>query len=146
MQSLETLRNLATLDRELIEQHLRTYISARARADLDALLKCLSPAISITIVGDPDFHPYAGRYDGFDGVRNLMRRIDVEFIYLESEILDIVIDQDRAVARRVKLLRQNGTGEIRRLDMCCWARFDQGLICEIFEYTDTALTAALAAS
>ncbi len=143
MQSLDVLRNLADVDRDILEKTLRDFLKCRAVSDFERYLTFLSPAVEITIVGDRKLHPYSGCYVGHEGALQLVRRIDVEFEYIESRIVDIVVDHDRAVVRRVKTMRQNGTREIRHLHMCTWVRFQNGLIIEIVEYSDTALTVFL---
>ncbi len=143
MQSLDALLKLPNVDRDIIEKTVRDFLDCRARSDRKAYFAFLSPAAEITIVGDPRLHPYSGRYSGEEGIRQLLRRIDTEFIYLESEILDTVVDHDRAVVRRMKRMRQIGTGEVREQHFCTWFRFSGGKIIEIVEYSDTALTISL---
>jgi ketosteroid isomerase-like protein len=144
MQSLDALLKLPDIDRDIIEKTVRDFLDCRARSDWKTYFSFLSPAAEITIVGDRGLHPYAGRYCGQEGIRQLLRRIDTEFIYVESQILDVVVDHDRAVVRRLKRMRQIGTGEVREQHFCTWVRFQNGLIIEIIEYSDTALTAHLA--
>ena len=140
MQSIDALRSLAAFDREIIENLVRAFFDARARGDNTTMLGFYAPTAVVTLMGDTSLHPCAGRYVGIEAIADMLRRIDTNFEYVDADITDLVIDHDTAVIRRFKTMRHVGTGEIRRLHMCDWIRFQNGQIVEVTEYSDTALT------
>jgi ketosteroid isomerase-like protein len=65
-----------------------------------------------------------------------MRRVDEEFQPLDREILDVLVEGDRAAARWRGRWRHRGTGAVYSLNMAHFMRWRNGRVVELFEFLD----------
>ena len=137
MQTSDAQRQLADLDRELIETNLRAMYAARKRGDLRTWASFFAPNVKATIVSATGSHGFFGTVSGREGMLQSLRQLETEIEVVSIDIIDIVIDADRAVVRRSIKMRGRGTGVLRAFDSFHYYRMDRGLIAEVEQFADT---------
>ncbi len=65
-----------------------------------------------------------------------MQRVDQEFQPLDEEILEVLVEKDRAGGRWRGWWRHRGTGRVFALNMAHFMRWRGDEICELFEFLD----------
>ena len=128
MQSAETLGRLAVLDRDLIENTIREIHLLRSQAKFDALERYLAPKAVFEYVGDRRVFHYAGRYVGKKNIIELYKTINTEIEMLDSQLLNCIIERDRAFSRRRVAVRHRGTSRFERHEIWDVWRFCDGLV------------------
>jgi ketosteroid isomerase-like protein len=143
MQSSAARKQLAEIDRELIEKNLRALYAARKRGDVAAWLSLYTPNVRATVISATGSHGFSGPVIGPENMRRALQAMDTELELLDLEVVDIIIDGDRAAVRRKVTMRGRGTGETRQFVTFDYMRFEDGLISEVEQFTDThAINAA----
>jgi ketosteroid isomerase-like protein len=112
-------------------------IECRMRGAYDRLLRHVDPNIIVYCNArwEGAFVPDVWR--GLQALRELVRRTDEEYLPLEHEILDILVDGDRTVVRWRGEWRQHATGQIRTIDSAHFLRWENGLVVEAHEFFDS---------
>lgn len=137
MQSLQDLRLLALVERDLIEERAVQFVRARAAADVNAVSALLSDQAAYTVPGERRHAPGFGRHLGAEAIRHFLAQCHVEYQILNLEILDVMIDTDRVVVQSSCQLRHRGTGASRPFEVCDILRFENGCIVNVYSYVDT---------
>ena len=137
MQTSDAQRQLADLDRELIERNLRAMYAARKRGDVRAWASFFAPNVKSTIVSATGAHGFFGTVSGRDGMIQSLRQLETEIEVVSIDIIDIVVDADRAAVRRSIKMRGRGTGVLRAFDSFHYYIMDRGLIAEVEQFADT---------
>jgi hypothetical protein len=137
MQSFETLRILASIDRDLLEQRTIRLLECLADHDIDEALTFMAPHATVTLGRDRRAMPYFGSYEGAEGIRRALREIEIEYVVISQDILEIAIDRDRVVTRRVCRMRHRGTGKVSNVEFCDWLQFQDGYVSELRLAPDT---------
>lgn len=75
-------------------------------------------------------------WNGAAGLRDLFRLTDENYFPLEHEILDVIVDGDRAVVRWVSDWRRHENGRIYTKDAAHFLRWENGLVVEMHEFFD----------
>jgi ketosteroid isomerase-like protein len=143
MQSLESLRLLATVDRVLIEEQAMSFARFRGQSDPSKLMSLLSPNAVFTIPGDATLLSCVGRYEGSAAILRFFAHCHIDYEILKLKVLDALVDGDRAAVRSSCVLRHRGTGLARALNICDILRFENGLIVDVFSYMDTLAIASI---
>lgn len=78
----------------------------------------------------------AGQWRGRDALRENLRRTDIEYEPLDSEILSIIVEGDRTALRWVSGWRHRATGRAYQMDMAHFLRWRNGLVSEMNEFVD----------
>jgi ketosteroid isomerase-like protein len=73
---------------------------------------------------------------GAPAVRDLFRRTDENYLPLDHEIFDILVDEDRAAVRWRGNWRRHATSRIYPIDAAHFLRWDNGLVVEMHEFFD----------
>ena len=131
MQSLETLGLLAAVDRDLLEQRAVALLERLADHDIEQAMTYFTAGATVVLGRDRRAMPYFGAHQGPEAIRRALRGVEIEYDVLRQDIVDMVIDQDRVVTRRVCRMRHRGTGKVMNVDFCDWMRFQDGLVCEL---------------
>ena len=145
MESLETLCRLTCLDRVLMEERAMGLLDALAKHDLDEAMTFLSPQAKVCLGSDRRAMPFFGSYEGEAGVRQALREVHIEYDVLAQDIRDIVVDQDRVVARRTCRMRHRGTAKVMDVDFCDWIQFQDGFVSHLSLMPETLALAELVA-
>lgn len=141
MQSLQGLRSLAFVERDLIEERAVRFVKCRATADVKTMVSLLAEEAVYTVPGDQQSGPCYGRHSGAAAIKYFLAQSHVEFQILQLKVLDVMIDGDRAVVRSTSQLRHRGTGASKQFEVCDVLRFENGYIVDVYSYVDTlALT------
>lgn len=124
-------------ERETIVAQVETVLDSMQRGDLATTVKCFAPDV-IYRGGTCVMYPASMQGQGREGLAHTLRAIHVEYEILETTLLQLVIDGDRAGALRVSRLRHRGTGRTGIVHTWNFLRFRDGLISEFSEFPDTA--------
>lgn len=126
-----------TLNREEITTLIERFIRARAAFDIDELRDVLDYNVFFTVIGDPvSIYPFVNRRFGHDAVIDFIAAFKTNFECGGNEILNIVIDVDRAVVLRKAIFVHRGSGRSSPVHMSEWLRFRMGRIVEIALFND----------
>jgi hypothetical protein len=137
MQSFDTLRILATIDRELLEQRTVRLFECLATHAIDEAMTYMAPCATVVLGRDRRAMPFFGAYEGAEGIRRALREIEIEYVIIRQDIRDIVIDRDRVVTRRTCRMRHRGTGKVSNVEFCDWLQFQDGYVSELTLAPDT---------
>lgn len=127
-----TVRLTAVDKRRLIAEMLE----CRMRRDYDRFESYVDPKVVVNcnawregIIG-PDV------WSGAFAVRDLFRRTDENYFPLDHEILDVLVDDDRAAVRWRGNWRRHATSRIYPIDAAHFLRWDNGSVVEMHEFFD----------
>jgi ketosteroid isomerase-like protein len=77
-----------------------------------------------------------GQWRGRDALRAHLRRVDVDYEPMESEILSVLVEGDKTALRWLSSWRHRATGQIHCMDMAHFLRWRNGLVSEMNEFRD----------
>ena len=137
MLTAQSQRELAILDRQLIENNLRAIYDARKRGDIQALVHLLSEKIRANVVSTTGSYGFVGPVIGTEQMLRALRTIEAEVELLDTEIIDMVIDGDCASVHRKVVMRGRGTGVTREMHAFDYCKFENGILVEVEQFTDT---------
>ena len=136
---------LASLDRELIEQRVRALWELRSRGEVTSLASLL--AHDCVYSGKTWFEkPVDIRRDGRDACLEWAHQLNAMVQHVETEILYLIIEGEQVAACRRMRFRERGCGRIEEVIICSYTRFRGGEIVEIVEYPDTLAVKRLLAN
>jgi len=145
MRSFENLGLLSSLDRVLLKERAVGLLEALAMQDIDEAMTFLSPEAKVFLGADLRAMPFFGSYEGEAGARQALREIHIEYDVLAQDIRDVVVDQDRVVARRTCRMRHRGTAKVMDVDFCDWIQFEGGFVSQMSIMPETLALAELVA-
>ena len=145
MRDIATLGLLSSLDRVLLEERAIGLLGSLAKHDLDDAMTFLSPRARVSLGSDRAAMPFYGSYEGEAVVRQALREVHIEYDVLAQDIRDIVVDQDRVVARRTCRMRHRGTAKVMDVDFCDWIQFEGGFVSHLSLMPETLALAELVA-
>ena len=128
MQSIDLLRQLAVLDRERIEHAVTQHGQLRLAGNFDGMAEYYSGHAVLELVGNPRHFIYAGIYEGVAQIIGAFKQMQTEIEFLNSEIKNLLIDQDSAMMRCAVKVRHRGTGLALSQEIWDLFRFEDGLI------------------
>jgi ketosteroid isomerase-like protein len=79
-----------------------------------------------------------GVWRGLEALRSITERSDENYLPLEHEIQDIVVDGQRAVVRLRGEWRRHANSKIYTIDAAHFLRWENGLVVEMFEFFERA--------
>lgn len=102
-----------------------------------------APDIVAELGGQAPLRPICGRFVGRAAVLELQREMQIAFERIEERVVDMLIEGDVAMVRRMPTYRNRGTGAA--LTFCIIDRyvFRDGLLVEFFQLPDTVALARL---
>ncbi len=145
MHNFDALSHLSSLDRVLLEERAIGLLDSLAKHDLDEAMTFLSPQARVSLGSDRRAMPFFGSYEGEAGVRQALREVHIEYDVLAQEVRDVVVDQDRVVARRTCRMRHRGTAKVMDVDFCDWMQFEGGFVSHLSLMPETLALAELVA-
>ncbi|MCC2100705.1 MAG: nuclear transport factor 2 family protein [Hyphomicrobiales bacterium] len=138
-------RELVALDRELIEQRIRAMWDLRRRGAVESVAALLSH--DCVYAGKTWFgRPVDIRREGRDACLEWARQLNAMVQNVDTQVLYLIIDGERAAACRKIKLRERGSGRIEEVVICSYMRFRSGEIVEIVEHPDTLAVKRLLAN
>ena len=144
MQSVDFLRKLGEVDREMIEHRVRILCELRADGDIPSMLEYAAPDVRCFLRGHWSLAIYPKPLVGKDEVAEAYRQLNIQYENLGSVIHELLIDGDRVALHRTTTIRNRGAGRIHTFDVINFMRFRDGLVVEFSEYPDYATREALA--
>lgn len=128
--------------RATIEPLLWRLMDARAKLDMAELTRLLHQDVTLTVIGEPRaIYPLPNMHEGRDAVLAFILRIHAMFEYLDSEVLDTIIENNRALVFRRQRPVNRGTGAARLVHVMDIFVFRDGKVVEIVQLNDTAALA-----
>ena len=145
MHNFDALSLLSSLDRVLLEERAIGLLDCLVKHNIDEAMTFLSPQAKVCLGSDRRAMPFFGSYEGEAGVRQALREVHIEYDVLAYEIRDVVVDQDRVVARRTCRMRHRGTAKVMDVDFCDWIQFEGAFVSHLSVMPETLALAELGA-
>lgn len=117
-------------------QRVHALVRSRMSRDISAMVKLFVEDVEINYNCSRLGLLRPGQWRGRDALREHLRRVDIDYEPLESEILSILVEGDRTVVRWLSNWRHRGTGQVHRMDMAHFLRWRNGLVAEMDEFRD----------
>jgi ketosteroid isomerase-like protein len=130
---------VAMASREEMMDTIEKAYAARASGDMENLMTAFHSDGAFELMGDSKELLVAGRAEGHDGVRAAMDGFVKNFEFLKRDILDSVIEGDRAVVHSRLQIRFVPKDNVFTTDVLDVFRFKDGKIVQLVEFADTAL-------
>ena len=144
MQSVDSLRKLGEVDREMIEHRVRILCELRTDGDIPSMLEYAAPDVRCFLRGQWSLAIYPRPLIGKEEVAEAYRQLNIQYENLGSVIHELLIDGDRVALHRTTTIRNRGAGHTHTFDVINFIRFRDGLVVEFSEYPDYATRDALA--
>ena len=136
MQSNDSFQKLNALDRDLLEQRIRSLYEARVKSDLAGLLQNLADDIVCFPRSSWGHATFPNPIVGKEAVAEAFRLRTIQYENLGNEIHKLLIDGDTVAVHRTTTLRDRG-GSLRiTFDAIDFFRFRDGLVVEFAQYPD----------
>jgi ketosteroid isomerase-like protein len=129
----------------MIDLILRAY-DARAKGDIEGLMAAFHPMAAFELKGDKGILDIAGAAEGHSNVRAAMTGFIGHFEFLQRDIVDTIVEGDRAVVHSRLTIRFVPKDTVIVTDVLDTFRFEDGKIIELVEFADTALIRSLVSS
>lgn len=129
-------------DRQTVERVVRAAYAARAEGDVAGMMTHLTPDASFRIAGSNEASPIPCRVEAAACGSALHALVDF-FAFVEHELIDLVVEGDRAAARWRVRVRARATGETAETELVDLLRFEGDRIASFTQFCDTALAAKL---
>ena len=131
------------MSRERVERVIRGAYAARVKGDLDAIMAHFAEAADFTLAGSVAASPIPLTATGTAAIREVMQRLVDSFDFMGTEIVDLIVEGDRAAVHTRVLLRLAGGGKEVQTDIVDIVRLEGDSIASIRQFTDTALAAGM---
>lgn len=118
---------------------LEAVLEARYTGELELMLSGFTRCARLRFVGNPACAPFAGDWQGHDGIRAGLERLALAFDCNDFAIDDCLIDGERAAVRYTLLLRDRRCGSELELEVMAHVVFREGLVASLTEFADTRL-------
>jgi ketosteroid isomerase-like protein len=128
-------------DRDETDRRIRAFYADRRRLGSAAIAKHCAADCELRIIGDPVLIPFARRHSGIEEVAALIAGIDMEFEMLNQDIVELLVDGDRAAVRWLSTSRHRGTGAWVSVEALDHLILRHGKIASVTEFFDTAAIA-----
>jgi ketosteroid isomerase-like protein len=126
----------------MIDTIYRAY-DARGKGDIEGLMAAFHPNAVFELKGEKDMLAVAGAVQGHADVRAAMTGFIAAFEFLKRDIVDAMVDGDRAAVHSRLKIRFVPKDVVFTSDVLDTFRFDDGKIIELVEFADTALIKAV---
>jgi ketosteroid isomerase-like protein len=124
-------------DREIVEELIRTFWSARLEDSAAAIAAFAADDVHFRILGGPPSMPGPWVFDGKAAVIEAVAAIDARLEFLSFEIVDLIVDGREAALRWHASLRNRGAGVIGELSVFDHIVVRDGRIARYEEFLDT---------
>jgi ketosteroid isomerase-like protein len=129
-----------------IERIIREAYAARVRNDLEACLQLFDPRSGFRLAGSSAASPVAVRRLGTGELREVLGDLFRIFVWLDHEIVSMVIEGSKVAVHGRAKVRSTITGETVETELADFWEIDRGRITSLIEFCDTALAARLMAA
>lgn len=122
----------------LIKERVARLFLARREGRAEELLSIFAPDCVYRLVCDPRLFPQTGPFHGHDELIASFSACDKLLEYVDTLVLDMIVDDRRAVVRRHATLRSRETGNVGEFEIADVMHFRDGLITHMTQFVDTA--------
>jgi ketosteroid isomerase-like protein len=129
--------------REAMIDTIHRAYDARGKANLAGLMTAFHPDAMFEMKGDKNVLEVAGAVKGHSNVQAAMADFIDAFEFIRRDIIDTVVEGDRAVVHSRVEIKFNPKGVVVTTDVLDTFRFEDGKIIELTEFADTALIKSL---
>jgi ketosteroid isomerase-like protein len=126
----------------MIEAIYRAY-DARGRGDIEGIMAAFHPNAVFELKGEKDLLEVAGAVQGQPNLRAAMTGFIETFEFVKRDIVDVIVEGDRAVVHSRVEIRFIPKDVVVTTDILDTFRFEDGKIAELLEFADTALIKSL---
>jgi ketosteroid isomerase-like protein len=126
----------------MIDTIYRAY-DARGKGDIDGLMAAFHPNAVFELKGEKDILEVAGAVQGHPDVRTAMIGFIEAFEFVKRDIVDAMVEGDRAVVHSRLKIRFIPKDLVITSDILDRFKFEDGKIIELVEFADTALIKSL---
>jgi ketosteroid isomerase-like protein len=122
----------------MIDTIYRAY-DARGKGDIEGLMAAFHPNAVFELKGEKDVLEVAGAVQGHPNVRAAMTGFIANFQFVQRDIVDAVVEGDRAAVHSRLKVRFVPRDVVFTSDVLDTFKFQDGKIIELVEFADTAL-------
>ena len=126
-----------------VERLLNEAYDARARGDIDTLLRIFSDDVRFQVAGAQNERSVAAEVSGRDQFRLLLVELVRTFELLEHKILTMTVDGDSASVHWRAKFRSSVTGEEVETELVDVIKHKDGRVTSFIEFCDTAVAARM---
>lgn len=126
----------------MLDTIMRAY-DARGKGDIEGLMTAFHPAAVFELKGDQKLLQVAGAVEGQSNVRTTLGALIDGFKFLKRDIVDTVVDGDRAAVHSRLQVEFVPKGTVFVTDVLDLFRFKDGKIIRLVEFADTALVKSI---
>ena len=130
-------------DRAQIESLLKQAYGARKRGELEGVMKVFADNPHFELAGQREASPVALRCTDRDQFRTLLAGLIKTFEFLDHEILEMIIEGNRAAVHWRSRMRSGVTGEEVVTEIVDLVTVENGKIASFVEFCDTAMAARM---
>lgn len=132
--------------REVMMDAIYRAYDARGKGDIEGVMAAFHPNAIFELKGEKDILEIAGAVQGHSNLRAAMTGFIETFEFVKRDIVDAIVDGDRAAIRSRVKIRFIPKDVVVTTDMLDTFRFEDGKITELVEFADTALIKSLVSS
>ena len=122
----------------LIKERVARLFLARREGRAEDLLTIFAPDCCYRLICDPRLFPKVGPFHGHTEILDSFRACDQLLEYIDTIMVDMIVDERRAVVRRQATLRSKETGNVGEFEIADVLEFRDGLITKMTQFVDTA--------
>jgi len=127
------------MDRSEIEAFVKKLYAARVAGDMDALEQAFDEKVKFQIAGSPEVSMIATAIEGRDAVLAMTQTMADSFAIEDFEILDLLIDGNKAAIRWRATIHQVAAGRSFTTEVANFLEIAEGRVVSFIEFLDTAL-------
>jgi ketosteroid isomerase-like protein len=122
----------------LIKERVARLFLARRDGRAEDLLTIFVPDCCYRLVCDPRLFAQVGPVFGHAAVLDSFRACDQILEYIDTIMVDMIVDERRAVVRRHATIRSRETGNVGEFEIADLLEFRDGMITKMTQFVDTA--------
>jgi len=132
--------------REVMMDAIYRAYDARGKGDIEGVMAAFHPNAIFELKGEKDILEVAGAAQGHSNLRAAMTGFIETFEFVKRDIVDAIVDGDRAAVHSRVKIRFIPKDLVVTTDMLDTFRFEDGKITGLVEFADTALIKSLVSS
>jgi ketosteroid isomerase-like protein len=129
-----------------LETIIRDVYAARIRGDVDGILRHTDDDVAFSIAGCAASSAIPCAVRGRQALRDVMGQLISAFEFRNGQVMDMLIEGDRAVVHWRVQVRASPSGEAAETELVDLVAFRDGKILSFRQFADTALASRLLAS
>ncbi len=126
------------MKRDDVLKLMREVYAARVKGDVDLLMKYTTDDMQFRLNASPEQRPVAFTESGADGTRKALQMLVASFEFLACDIVDAVVEGERAAIRVKIRARARATGTTSDTESLDFVEFRDGKLAAYTQFFDTA--------